>query len=71
MSDGNTYESPIVHAIDGEEGAEMLDEVRASCRTTHCAAGIAHGPHAPNPCTMPTEDWCAPTANWCSVSYTF
>ncbi|MDR2421237.1 MAG: hypothetical protein LBD49_03925 [Oscillospiraceae bacterium] len=71
MSDGNTYESPIVHAIDGEEGAELLAEVESSCHTVYCASGVIHSPHAPGPCASPVEEYCAASSSYCSVQYTF
>lgn len=72
MSDGNTYETPIVHAIEGGEGAELIKKVMdESCEGVFCAINDNYSPHDPLPCAMPTEQYCGATASFCSIRFTF
>jgi hypothetical protein len=74
MSDGrSTYEPPVVHAMDGEEGAELLAEVQATCHNVYCPIGTDYNSGPIGSSCVPPSAFvhCNSSSAYCSVQYTF
>ncbi|MDR2421238.1 MAG: hypothetical protein LBD49_03930 [Oscillospiraceae bacterium] len=70
MSDGNTYESPIVHAIDGAADEELLESARAYCSRDYCGVGTDFHKPPNSSCAPPTANtYCAAASVFCAETY--